>query len=169
MTEATIPDYEKVTLINSYLETIKKLEGQIEDAQKRYTDSKKQIENKLETDFKRIEYQIKKEKDSTITQKEITSYRKKENKQYEEISSQMKSTIDDFLQSKEYMQFVVEFYNSHKESIVDVVSPATIAKDLGLSDFTLSESELVFITKDVNYDFSKAVVSNIVAKYLLTH
>lgn len=168
MTDTNIPDYAKVTLINDYLESIEKLEKQIVDSEERLVLTKKNVSSKLETDCKRIEYQIKKEKDSLVTKKEIESYRKKESKEYSTLEGVINETITNFVNSDDYIGFLSQFYDTHKDDIVEKVINKELAKKLKLSTFTESTDQILFRTQDVDYDFSNSIISNLIAKYLLT-
>ena len=162
-----IPDYEKISLINEYQESIERLEAQITEAEKALKAKKKRIKERLSQDRSRLAAQVKKEKDSIVTKQELDKFREQEASEYAQTLKSYNHEVEKFLDSQEYYNFVRDFYRQHESQITTVVAPKELAKQLDLSKAQADGDRLVFQTADVDYDFTPRHLRAEIVKKLL--
>ena len=162
-----IPDYEKISLINEHQESLERLEEQTTQAKAALKAKKKRIQDKLGQDRNRLASQVRKEKDATVTKRELDRFREQEAAEYLETAKSLNKEVGKFLESQEYLEYIVDFYRRHRAQITGVIAPKDVARMLEAEAAASEGDRIVLQTETVDYDFSPAVVRPQVVKKLL--
>ena len=150
--DTNIPDYKKIALINQYQEQIESLKEKKVHLQEELAQIKNSLEQRLKSEYSRVEGEIKKSKDSTKTASELDTFRSEEKAEYTKTVAHISSAVDSYLQSQEYYDFVKDFIQKLSDTVIKIEAPEAVTK--GLNVDTEKSKNIIVHTDAIEYDLS---------------